>query len=261
LAGVKLGEVKPVSYPAADGTMIPGYLTLPPGSDGKNLPTIVMPHGGPSARDEWGFDWLSQFFVNRGYAVLQPNFRGSSGYGESWFQDNGFKSWKTAVGDVNDAGRWLVSQGIADPSRLAIVGWSYGGYAALQSAVLSPDLFKGIVAVAPVTDLETLRSEYRYMASRRLAEDFIGTGPHIVEGSPARNVDRFTAPVLMFHGDRDLNVDIGESRLMESKLKAAGKRVDFIAYKGLDHYLNDSDVRTAMLTRMDEFLRASFAGK
>ena len=96
--------------------MIPAYLTLPPGSDGKDLPAIVMPHGGPGARDEWGFDWLSQFFADRGYAVLQPNFRGSTGYGDAWFQKNGFQSWRTAIGDVNDAGRWLVKQGIADPA-------------------------------------------------------------------------------------------------------------------------------------------------
>jgi dipeptidyl aminopeptidase/acylaminoacyl peptidase len=155
LADYKLAPVKAITYKAADGTDIPAYLTLPPGSDGKNIPAIVMPHGGPASRDEWGFDWLSQFFAHQGYAVLQPNFRGSSGYGEAWFQKNGYQSWKTAIGDVNDAGRWLSAQGIAAPGKLAIVGWSYGGYAALQSAVLDPDLFKAIVAVAPVTDLET----------------------------------------------------------------------------------------------------------
>ena len=97
-----------------------------------------MPHGGPASRDEWGFDWLAQFFVSRGFAVLQPNFRGSSGYGDAWFQQNGFRSWKTAIGDVNDAGRWLVKEGIADPSKLAIVGWSYGGYAALHRTYSTP---------------------------------------------------------------------------------------------------------------------------
>src|SRR5690606_3892901 len=136
LAGREMGQMRPVAFPAADGTMIPGYLTLPPGmAEGTNLPAIVLPHGGPSARDEWGFDWLVQFFAARGYAVLQPNFRGSTGYGSAWFGRNGFQAWRTAIGDVNDAGRWLVSEGIADPAKLAIVGWSYGGYAALQSQV------------------------------------------------------------------------------------------------------------------------------
>ncbi|HYJ83231.1 MAG TPA: alpha/beta fold hydrolase, partial [Allosphingosinicella sp.] len=157
LENVALATMKPVRYKASDGTEVPAYLTLPPGSDGKNLPALVMPHGGPSARDEWGFDWLVQFFANRGYAVLQPNYRGSSGYGDAWFKQNGFQSWRTAMGDVNDAGRWLVSQGIADPAKLGIFGWSYGGYAALQSNVLDPALFKAVVAVAPVTDLAQLK--------------------------------------------------------------------------------------------------------
>ena len=119
LDGYKLAQVKPVTVKAADGTDIPAYLTLPPESSGKGLPAIVMPHGGPSARDEWGFDWLAQFYANRGFAVLQPNYRGSAGYGDGWYQQNGFQSWKVAIGDVNDAGRWLVSEGIADPAQLA----------------------------------------------------------------------------------------------------------------------------------------------
>ncbi|MDB5703526.1 MAG: peptidase [Sphingomonas bacterium] len=257
LAKTILAAVKPVSFPAADGTQIPGYLTLPPGSDGKNLPAIVMPHGGPGDRDEWGFDWLAQFFANRGYAVLQPNFRGSTGYGSAWFQQNGFKSWKVAIGDVNDGGRWLVKQGIADPAKLGIVGWSYGGYAALQSAVLDPTLFKAIVAVAPVTDLETLRSESENFTNHAIVDAFIGRGAHVREGSPAQNVDRITAPVLMFHGDRDQNVGIGESRMMASRLKSAGKKAELVEFHNLDHYLDDSSVRAGMLDKMDAFLKAS----
>lgn len=257
LAGVTLATVKPVTFPAADGTQIPGYLTLPPGSDGKNLPAIVMPHGGPGSRDEWGFDWLSQYFANRGYAVLQPNFRGSTGYGATWFQENGFKSWRTAIGDVNDGGRWLVQQGIANPGRLGIVGWSYGGYAALQSAVLDPNLFKAIVAVAPVTDLETLRTESLNFSNYKIVDAFIGHGPHVRQGSPAQNVDRITAPVLMFHGDRDQNVGIGESRMMASRLKSAGKQVELVEFHDLDHSLEDSGVRAGMLDKMDAFLRTS----
>ena len=257
LAGMTLATVKPVSFPAADGTQIPGYLTLPPGSDGKNLPAIVMPHGGPGDRDEWGFDWLAQYFANRGYAVLQPNFRGSTGYGSAWFQQNGFKSWKIAIGDVNDGGRWLVKQGIADAARLGIVGWSYGGYAALQSVVVDPTLFKAIVAVAPVTDLETLRSESENFTNYKIVDAFIGRGPHVREGSPAQNVDRISAPVLIFHGDRDQNVGIRESRMMASRLKDAGKQAELVEFHNLDHYLDDSIVRTGMLEKMDSFLRTS----
>ena len=257
LANVTLATVKPITFAAADGTSVPGYLTLPPGSDGKNIPAIVMPHGGPGARDEWGFDWWAQYFANRGFAVLQPNFRGSTGYGESWFKQNGFKSWRTAIGDVNDAGRWLLKQGIAAPGKLAIVGWSYGGYAALQSSVLDPELFKAIVAVAPVTDLEQLRQESSRYANYASVSAFIGQGPHIREGSPAQNSARIKAPVLMFHGDRDQNVGIGESRLMETRLKADGKTVTLVTYPGLDHQLDDSTARTDMLRRSDAFLRTS----
>jgi acetyl esterase/lipase len=257
LASIKLASVRAITFPAADGTPIPAYLTLPPGSDGKNLPTIVLPHGGPEARDEWGFDWLSQFFAARGYAVLQPNFRGSTGYGEAFFQKNGFQSWRTAIGDVNDSGRWLIKQGIADPSKIAVFGWSYGGYAALQSAVVDPTLFKAIVAVAPVTDLEALRQEHVDFSDFTVEDARIGHGPHVAAGSPAQHADRFVAPVLMFHGDRDQNVGIGESRLMAARLKSAGKQVELVEYHRLDHQLDDSEARTGMLDKADTFLRAA----
>ena len=252
-----LAPMKHVTYKAADGTEVPAYLTLPVGGAAKGLPAIVMPHGGPSARDEWGFDWLAQFYASRGYAVLQPNYRGSAGYGEAWFQNNGFQSWRTAIGDVNDAGRWLVKEGIADPAKLAIVGWSYGGYAALQSGVLDPDLYKAVVAIAPVTDLGLIVEESRTWSSSKVVQDFIGSGPHLREGSPAQNADRIKAPVLMFHGDHDLNVEVRHARLMEDRLKAAGKKAELVVYPALDHQLEDSAARTDMLTRSDAFLRAA----
>jgi dipeptidyl aminopeptidase/acylaminoacyl peptidase len=261
LQDVKLATVKPIQYPAADGTMIPGYLTLPPGSDGKNLPAIVLPHGGPSARDEWGFDWLSQFYAAQGYAVLQPNFRGSSGYGDAWFQDNGFRSWKTAIGDVQDAGRWMVKQGIADPKKLGIVGWSYGGYAALQSAVTDPGLFKAVVAIAPVTDLDRLRQQTRNWSNRFLASDFIGGVEVAQEASPTRHAQQIKAPVLMFHGGLDRNVHIDHSKMMATRLQSAGVPNRLITWDNLDHYLEDSDARITMLRTSDEWLKAAFAGK
>ncbi len=255
LDNVPLGEMKPISYPAADGTMVPGYLTLPPGSAGKNLPAIVMPHGGPASRDVWGFDWLVQFFANRGYAVFQPNYRGSTGYGDAWFEDNGFRSWKIAIGDVNDAGHWLVKQGIADPARLAIVGWSYGGYAALQSNVLDPALFHAVVAVAPVTDLGMLRDEHKGYINTRLALNEIGDSPDIIEaGSPLRHVSAFKAPVLMFHGTKDMNVSVKESQAMDAALDKAGKQSTLIIYPSLDHQLRDSAARADMLSKSAAFL-------
>jgi dipeptidyl aminopeptidase/acylaminoacyl peptidase len=219
------------------------------------LPAIVMPHGGPGSRDEWGFDWLVQFYALRGYAVLQPNFRGSAGYGNAWFRRNGFQSWRTAIGDVNDAGRWLVSQGIAAPDKLGILGWSYGGYAALQSSVLDAGLFKAIVAIAPVTDLEGLRADRIDYADYPLVDRLIGTGAHIREGSPARNAGQIKAPVLLFHGDQDANVKITQSRLMADRLKDAGKQVELVEFQKLDHYLQSNAARTRLLWQSDAFLR------
>ncbi|PXW79325.1 dipeptidyl aminopeptidase/acylaminoacyl peptidase [Blastomonas natatoria] len=259
--GLALSAMKPITYPARDGTMVPGYLTLPPGkADMKGLPAIVMPHGGPESRDTWRFDWMVQFFAQSGYAVIQPNFRGSAGYGEQWFQENGFKSWKTAIGDVNDAGHWMVSNG-ADPKKLAIFGWSYGGYAALQSNVMEPDLFKAVIAVAPVTDLDRLKADRRNWSDFAQVAEYVGDGPHIEQGSPARNADRFKAKVLMFHGDIDRNVDVGHARLMDDKLKAAGKQSELQVFKNRDHYLEDSALRAGMLRTSIAFLEKAFAAQ
>ncbi len=258
LQNVTLATQKPVTYAAADGTEIPGYLTLPPGVESlKGLPAIVMPHGGPSSRDVWGFNWLVQFFANRGYAVLQPNFRGSAGYGDAWFRDNGFRSYKTAVGDVLDGGRWLVKQG-ADPTHLGIFGWSYGGYAALQSAVEDPTLFRAVIAVAPVTDLESLKEEWRHWTDYDLVSAEIGEGPHVRDGSPAQRADRIKVPVLLFHGTMDRNVNIKQSKLMESRLKAAGGQVTLVTFDDLDHQLPDSNARAELLRQSDAFLRKAF---
>jgi len=253
--GQTLATVKPISYKSFDGTEVPAYLTLPPGSSGKNLPAIVMPHGGPGSRDVWGFDWLAQFFAARGYAVIQPEFRGSTGFGESWFLKNGFQSWKTSIGDVNAAGRWLIAQGIANPARLGIFGWSYGGYAALQSNVLDPDLFKAVVAVAPVTDLAMLRNESSAMRNNAIEKAFIGSGSLLDEASPDRHAAIFKAPVLIFHGTKDINVGFAESVAMNDALQHAGKQSELVRYPDLDHQLGDSKVRADMLTKADAFLR------
>jgi dipeptidyl aminopeptidase/acylaminoacyl peptidase len=255
LAATPLASVRPITYAAADGTRIPGYLTLPPGRLAKGLPAVVLPHGGPSARDEWGFDWLAQYLANQGYAVLQPNFRGSAGFGDAWLRQNGFRDWRTSVGDVVEGGKWLVSEGIADPAKLAIVGWSYGGYAALQSGVVAPNQFKAIVAVAPVTDLQLLKEDARDYTNRRAVERFVGSGPHVTEGSPLRNVSRIAAPVLLFHGTKDLNVNVGHSQKMDKALRDAGKQSELVVYEGLEHDLADSNARAQMLDRIGAFLK------
>jgi dipeptidyl aminopeptidase/acylaminoacyl peptidase len=259
LEGVKLATVQSISYPAADGVMIPAYLTLPPGvTSAKGLPAIVLPHGGPSARDVWGFDWLSQFYASRGFVVLQPEFRGSFGYGDAWFQQNGFKSWKVAIGDVLAAGHWLVAQGMADPQKLGILGWSYGGYAALQSAVVEPGLFKAAVAIAPVTDLAMAKEEFRRTTGYNETSAFIGDGPHVREGSPLQNAARIKAPVLLFHAALDRNVSIEESKSMAERMKAVGGRCELVTWDDLDHYLDDSSARALMLRKSEAFLRQGF---
>ncbi len=256
LDGVKLASVKPVQYPAADGTLIPAYLTLPPGRENaRGLPGIVMPHGGPSARDFWGFDWLAQFFASRGYAVLQPNYRGSTGYGDAWFEKNGFRSWPTAIGDVLDAGRWLVADGIAESGKVAIVGWSYGGYAALQSAAIDPSVFKAVVAIAPVTDLKDFKEEYRNWSNFVVLDDVVGEGSNLRDGSPLQNAARIKVPVLMFHGTLDRNVGYRQSEHMAAALNAAHDPCELVTFEDLDHQLEDSEARALMLRKSDEFLR------
>jgi dipeptidyl aminopeptidase/acylaminoacyl peptidase len=260
LDGVPLAPVNSVDYPAQDGTRIPAYITFPPGKDSaKGLPAIVMPHGGPGARDAGGFNWLAQFFAHQGYVVLQPNFRGSAGYGDAWFEHNGFQSWKVAIGDVLDAGRWLVTEGTADPAKLAIVGWSYGGYAALQSAIVDPNVFKAVIAIAPVTDLNALKEERRGWSNYEVMEQMIGDGPHVREGSPLQNVSRLRVPVLLFHGTFDRNVSYVQSKDMAAACSAAHARCELVTFDGLDHQLDDSTARTQLLRKSDDFLKQSLA--
>lgn len=148
-----LGEMKPYNYVARDGLPIPAYLTLPPGKAPRALPVVVMPHGGPDDRDEMGFDWMAQFLANRGYAVLQPNYRSSSGYGHK-FTEAGLHQWGlTMQDDISDGVKKMIADGIADPKRVCIVGASYGGYAALAGAAFTPDLYACAASWAGVSDL------------------------------------------------------------------------------------------------------------
>lgn len=254
LEGRTLATVKPVTITASDGAAIPGYLTLPPGKDPKGLPAVLLPHGGPSSRDYWGFDPLAQFLAARGYVVLQPQYRGSAGFGDAWLNENGFKNWRTSIGDVTASAKWLVAQGIADPNKMAILGWSYGGYAALQSAVTEPSLYKAVIAIAPVTDLQMAKDEARNFVNYNLVQKQIGSGPHIQDGSPLKHAANINAPVLLVHGKMDDTVRYAESKAMDEALKKAGKQSELLTFEGLDHQLNDSDASTQMLTKIGELL-------
>lgn len=253
LENYKLAQMTSVTYPGAGGIQIPAYLTLPPGKEAKNLPAIVMPHGGPASRDRWGFDFLSQFFAARGYAVIQPQFRGSTGFGEAWQNVNAFKNWREAMDDVANSARWLTAQGIADPNRIAIFGWSYGGYAALMSAETNPELYKAAIAVAPVVDFALWKQEKRNSTVSKIVDDMVG-GTGLSYGSPLKNVDKMTVPVLLVHGDKDVNVEVLHSDKMAEALRNRGKPVEYLRYKGLDHQLPDATARAEMLAKSAELL-------
>jgi len=259
-----LGTVKPWPYKARDGLEIPAYLTLPPGKTPKNLPVVVFPHGGPEYRDSMDFDWWAQFMTNRGYAVLQPNFRGSSGFGYA-FRKAGFHQWGLKMqDDITDGVNKLVADGIADPKRICIVGASYGGYAALAGAAFTPSLYACAVSYAGVSDLPKLlevaedessphSKEMSYLNSRigSIGNDLV----RLKATSPALHADQVHCPVLLMHGDADYTVRIDQSVEMYDKLKAAGVDVTFIRFKGdEDHYLERADTRIQMLTEIEKFL-------
>lgn len=249
-----LAPMRPVTYAASDGTSIPAYITVAPDAPAGPKPGVVLPHGGPSARDRWGFDWLAQFFAARGYVVIQPNYRGSSGYGSDFLGDNAFRNWRKAMSDIDDAALYLIKQGLADPKRMSIVGWSYGGYAALESAVLHPERYKAVVAIAPVTDLKALKSDALDYTSANLVRQAIGPSDQAAQGSPLRFAERIAAPVLLVHGDLDNNVRISHSLRMADALKKNGKAVELLRFPKLDHQLDDSEARIQMLTKIGELL-------
>lgn len=251
--GKGLAPMKAVSVQTADGKSIPAYITMRSDLGAGPHPAIVMPHGGPSDRDEWGFDWLGQFLAARGYVVIQPNFRGSSGYGKDFLGQNAFHEWRKVMSDIRDSADWLVKQGLADPNRVAIVGWSYGGYAALQSAVMD-HRYKAVVAIAPVTNLKQLRRDAEGFREETILQNEIGKGDQLVDGSPINHAREFQAPVLLVHGTVDGNVAYDHSKQMLAALKRAGANAELLTFDGLDHHLDDSDARTQMLTKIGTLL-------
>jgi len=254
----KLPRMQTVSYPARDGTRIPGYLTAPPGLRGEHLPIVVMPHGGPIARDRWSFDFLRAFLVSRGYAVLQMNFRGSSGYGDKWFFD-AHQDWGgLTYSDIVDGARWAVREGIADAQHLCILGWSFGGYAALLGAVRNSDLFRCSVSIAGVSDLSLLEAEQSRFINGEIARQQIGTDPAKLKAdSPRNHASDVRIPVLMIHGDNDAQINVDQSKAMDKALTKAQKPHEFILIGGADHQLSRESDRTTLLTAIERFLAAN----
>lgn len=255
LADRRLAHMKPLHHPSADGNRIPAYLTLPVRSDGKPLPAVILPHGGPESRDVWGFDWLPQFFAARGYAVLQSNFRGSGGFGVDWTGEGGFRAWRLVVSDLEHGAKWLIDEGIADPDRLCIVGWSYGGYAALMSAIEHPSRYRCVVSVAGVTDPRQLVNDYRPFIGSKAVDEYIGRNPDVLKhGSATNRAAEMTAPVLLLHGDEDLNVSIKHSRSLERALEREKKSVELVEFDDAEHGIWNSKHRIEMLERMGAFV-------
>jgi dipeptidyl aminopeptidase/acylaminoacyl peptidase len=263
LANVPLGEVQEISYTARDGTSIPAYLALPPAKPSGTVPLVVLPHGGPNARDYPYFDWLVQFLASRGYAVLQPQFRGSTGFGDA-FREAGYRQWGGLMqDDVTDGVRAMIERGIADPQRTCIVGASYGGYAALAGAAFTPNLFKCAVSINGVTDLPALMREevplYDGTISTSLSvwKARIGApnDSNLAAKSPINAVKSIHIPILVVYGTGDAVVPTEQSQRMVHALQEAGKNVTVVALSGEDHWLSRSDTRIQVLQSLDAFLR------
>ncbi len=255
-----ISQKQSITYKAADGLDIHGYLTLPPFKMAKDLPLVVLPHGGPQVRDYVDFDWQVQALASRGYAVLQPNFRGSGGYG-GHFATAGHGEWGGKMQtDLSDGVRWLAGKGTIDPKRVAIMGASYGGYAALAGVTLDPGVYNCAVAIAAPSDIKGFMDFQRQnsqdsQTSRLLYwRDQLGDKDHFDAISPARQAERANAPVLLIHGTDDTVVPIDQSQTMERALKAAGKTVEFITYKGQDHWETMASTRIAMMQAAVDFL-------
>jgi dipeptidyl aminopeptidase/acylaminoacyl peptidase len=251
-----LAAMRPISYAARDGTKIPAYLSTPKAPPGTHPPLIVMPHGGPIARDTWSYFFLSQFLVSRGYAVLQMNFRGSSGYGDDWFfaahQDWGGLTYD----DVVDGAQWALQQHIADPKHICIVGWSFGGYLALLGAQRNPDLFNCAVDIAGVSDLPMLIDEgHQWMAGADYRKRQLGTDmAKLKRDSPRLHASDFQVPLLMLHGKRDFQVPFEQSDAMDVALKRAGKPHRLVVVPDADHQFSAVKDRATLLREIEAFL-------
>lgn len=252
IAPADVGPMRMVRYKAADGLDMGGVLTLPAGRAPKNLPVVILPHGGPYARDYPVFDWWAQALASRGYAVFQPNFRGSSGLGED-FRRAGNGEWgRKMQSDMSDGLAALAREGIVDPRRACIVGASYGGYAALAGVTLQQGRYRCAVSVAGISDVQRMYTTDVYESGNdatliRALKQEIGSGRDLKLVSPITFADRADAPVLLIHGLDDTVVPFVQSRIMASALQRAGKPVELVTLKGEDHWLSRGETRLAML--------------
>ena len=259
----QLSLMKPLRYRARDGAEIPGYLTLPRGGPERGLPTIVIPHDGPSGRDSWGWDATVQFLASRGFAVFQPNYRGSTGYGLA-HAEAGQGEWGGRMQeDVIDGVHFLVESGVADPDRIGIYGQGFGGYSALVCAIREPGLFRAVASRGAITDLVDLRDHPEHFRSRESNLPHFGNLPRhaqeLAEASPAERADRLRAPLFLTHGLEDPVVHPRQAKRMIEALERAGVRFESKLYRGEPEHFVDEDNRIDFHDRLARFFEAELA--
>jgi dipeptidyl aminopeptidase/acylaminoacyl peptidase len=259
LDGATLAPVTSVHYAARDGLSIPAYLTLSVGRPGKNLPLIVLPHGGPFLRDKWEYsDWV-QFLANRGYAVLQPNYRGSTGYGKA-FVDAATGEWgRKMQDDLDDGVHWLAGQGTIDPKRVCIMGGSYGGYAAMWAAVRNPDIYRCAISFAGISDMGAmLRHDATWTSATRYTRDWrqrVGAkGQDMESVSALPRAAEIRIPILIAHGKKDHTVPVSQSIHLHEALEKAGKPNEYVLYPDEGHGFSKVEDSVDFLNRLDAFL-------
>ena len=257
-----LAEMKPVTYGSRDGLAIHGYLTLPKGAAAKGLPVVINPHGGPWARDSWRYNPEVQFLANRGYAVFQVNFRGSTGYGRR-FWESSFKQWgRTMQDDVTDGVRWLIHEGIADPKRIAIYGGSYGGYTTLAGITFTPDLYAAAVDYVGVSNLFTFINTIPpyWKPYLEMLYEMVGHPEHdrelLAAASPALHADRIRTPLLIAQGANDPRVNKAESDQMVEALRKRGVSVEYMVKDNEGHGFGNEENRFDFYAAMERFLGA-----
>ena len=262
----RMGRQEPIRYKARDGLEIPGLLTLPPGGVRKNLPMVVLIHGGPWVRGaSWGWDPESQFLASRGYAVLQVEFRGSTGFGLHHVEA-GLKQWGLAMqDDIADGTRWAIAQGIADPKRICIAGASYGGYATLMGLVNDPDLYRCGIDWAGVTDIELMYTGTWY-SRPELSEGYRSYGMPLLIGDPVKDAEQLKAtspiqqaarihqPILLAYGEEDQRVPLYHGKKFYAAVKRGNKQVEWVTYSGEGHGWSLEKNRIDFWQRVERFL-------
>lgn len=262
-----MGEMKPVVIKARDGLALPSYLTLPPGAEAKKLPMVIMPHGGPWARDTWGWRPDVQFLASRGYAVLQTNFRGSTGFGFKHFKA-GYREWgKSMQHDVTDAVKWAIDEGIADANRVCIFGASYGGYATMAGLTFTPDLYQCGINYVGVTDIPLLFSSAPAawesgMESMKVMVGDPKTDREMLEDrSPSNHIDKIQAPLLMAYGRRDPRVVLKHAEIVEKELRKHDKEYELIVEDKEGHGFRKFENQVEFYAKVEDFLAKHIGGK